>query len=73
MPLLTKNSLPSSSLDALGRRELLIAPGSILLKICPPPSPPLPPALPPTAETGAGNCHLLYQISVRKYEDDLEH
>ena len=27
----------------------------------------------PTAERGGGNYDLLYQISVRKYEDDLEH
>ena len=28
---------------------------------------------PPTAESGGGNYNLLYQNSVRKYEDDLEH
>ena len=28
---------------------------------------------PPTAERGAGNYDLLYQNSVRKCEDDLEH
>ena len=28
---------------------------------------------PPTAERGRGNCDLLYQNSVRNYEDDLEH
>ena len=28
---------------------------------------------PPTAEWGGGNYDLLYQNSVRKYEDDLEH
>ena len=28
---------------------------------------------PPTAERGGGNYDLLYQNSVRKYEDDLEH
>ena len=28
---------------------------------------------PPTAERGEGNYDLLYQNSVRKYEDDLEH
>ena len=28
---------------------------------------------PPTAEKGEGNYDLLYQNSVRKYEDDLEH
>ena len=28
---------------------------------------------PPTAEKGGENCDLLYQNSVRKYEDDLEH
>ena len=28
---------------------------------------------PPTAEKGVGNYDLLYQNSVRKYEDDLEH
>ena len=27
----------------------------------------------PTAETGGGNYSFLYQNSVRKYEDDLEH
>ena len=27
----------------------------------------------PTAERGGGNYGLLYQNSVRKYEDDLEH
>ena len=29
--------------------------------------------LPPTAERGGRNYDLLYQNSVRKYEDDLEH
>ena len=28
---------------------------------------------PPTAESGGGNYELLYQNSIRKYEDDLEH
>ena len=28
---------------------------------------------PPTAERGGGNYDLLYQNSVSKYEDDLEH
>ena len=28
---------------------------------------------PPAAERGGGNYDLLYQNSVRKYEDDLEH
>ena len=28
---------------------------------------------PPTAEMGGGNYDLLYQNSVRKYEDNLEH
>ena len=28
---------------------------------------------PPTTERGGGNYDLLYQNSVRKYEDDLEH
>ena len=28
---------------------------------------------PPTAERGGGNCDLLYQNPVRKYEDDLEY
>ena len=28
---------------------------------------------PPTAERGGGNYDFLYQNSVRKYEDDLEH
>ena len=28
---------------------------------------------PPTAERGGGNYDLLYQNSVRKYQDDLEH
>ena len=28
---------------------------------------------PPTAESGRGNYDLLYQNSVREYEDDLEH
>ena len=28
---------------------------------------------PPVAEKGGGNYDLLYQNSVRKYEDDLEH
>ena len=28
---------------------------------------------PPTVERGRGNTDLLYQNSVRKYEDDLEH
>ena len=28
---------------------------------------------PPTAERGRGNYDLLYQNSVREYEDDLEH
>ena len=28
---------------------------------------------PPTAERGDGNYDLLYQNSVRKYEEDLEH
>ena len=27
----------------------------------------------PTAERGGGNYDLLYQSSIRKYEDDLEH
>ena len=48
---------------ALGRRKLLISPGSILSKIC----------FPPTAERGGGKYDLLYQNSVRKYEDDLKH
>ena len=34
VPLLTQNSSPSSCHHALGRRELLILPGSILSKIC---------------------------------------
>ena len=29
--------------------------------------------LPPTAERGGKNYDLLYQNSIRKYEDDLEH
>ena len=28
---------------------------------------------PPTTERGGGNCDLLYQNLVRKYEDNLEH
>ena len=28
---------------------------------------------PPTAESGKGNCNLLYLNSVRKDKDDLEH
>ena len=34
MPLLTQNSPPSSCYHVLGRRKLLIPPGSILSKIC---------------------------------------
>ena len=34
MPLLTQNSLPTTSHHALGRRKLLITPDSILSKIC---------------------------------------
>ena len=27
----------------------------------------------PAAERGGGSCYILYQKSVRKYENDLEH
>ena len=56
----TQNSPPSSCHHALGRRIPLC---SIPPKIC----------FPPTAEKGGRNYDLLYQNSVRKYEDDLEH
>ena len=61
MLLPTQNSPPSSRHHALGRRKLL--PHSIRSKIL----------FLPTAERGGGNYELLYQNSVRKYEDNLEH
>ena len=63
MPLPTQNSPPSFCHHPLARRKLLIPPGSAHSKIC----------SPPTAEKDGGNYDLLYQNSVRKYEDDLEH
>ena len=55
-------TFPSSYHHALGRRKLLIPSGSILSKICF-----------PQQQKGEGNYDLLYQNSVKKYEDDFEH
>ena len=59
----TQNSPPSSCHHALGRRKILIPPGSILLTIC----------FPQQQKRMKGNYDLLYPNSVRKYEDDLDH
>ena len=64
MPLPTQNLPPISCHHVLGRRKLLIPPGSVLSKICFPQQ---------QAERGGRNYDLLYQNSVRKYEDDYEH
>ena len=62
-PLPTQNSPPSSYHHTLGRRKLLIPPGSISSKIC---------FL--QQEKGVEETMICYdQNSVRKYEDDLEH
>ena len=67
----TQNSPPSSCHHAPDRRKLLNLPA-------PPPSPPtrqhsFENLFSPTAEIDGGNYDLLYQNSVRKSEDDLEH
>ena len=49
--------------NALGRRKLLNAQGSILSKFC----------FSQRQERGGGNYDLLYRNPVRKYEDDLAH
>ena len=55
---------PNSCHHALGRRKLLISPGR---------QNSLENLFPPTAERGGRNYDLLYQNSVGKYKDDLEH
>ena len=62
-PLPTQNSPPNPYHHTLGSGKLLIPPGSIFFESL----------FLPIAETGEGNYDLLYQNSVRKYEDDLEH
>ena len=59
-----QNSTPSSCHHTLGRRKLLIPPGSIFF---------FENLFPPTPERGRGNYDLLYQNPIRKYEDDLGH
>ena len=65
MPLPTQNSPLSTCHHALGRNKLLIPQGSILSKIC------FPQQQEVVEETI--NYDLLYQNTLRKYKDDLEH
>ena len=61
--LLTQNSPSSYYHHIQGRAKLLIPQGSIFSKICF-----------PQQQEGVGKTYdFLYQNSIRKYEDDLEH
>ena len=63
MSLLTLSSPPSSCQHTIARRKLLIPhpPGQLFFENM----------FPPTGEKGGGNYDLLYQDSIKKYEDDL--
>ena len=60
-PLPTENSPPSYYHLTLDRGKLLIPPCSIFFENL----------FPPTAERGGGSYDLLYQNSIREYEDDM--
>ena len=67
-PLPTQNFPPNSYHHTLGRRKLLISPGSIFWKIYFRQQ-----QKTVATERSAGNHDLLYQNLIKKYVDDLEH